>query len=65
MTIREPQFKINDLVYHKTPESGKGIVVDITYSILTNLYRYNVMFGRSSDDDVWCYEHEISETINF
>ena len=59
MEIREPIYNIADEVYHKTPESGKGIIIDINYSLLTRMYKYNVVFGRAPEDDVWCFGHEL------
>ena len=65
MNIQDPKFNINDLVYHKTPESGKGVIVDIKHSLLTGLFKYIVVFGRGADDEVECYEHELSDNQSF
>ena len=57
------QFKydIGQFIYHNTPESDKGLIVDITYCLLTRLVSYKVAFGRRGEDEVWCYEHELTE----
>ena len=65
MEIREPIYNIADEVYHKTPESGKGIIIDINYSLLTRMYRYNVVFGRGPEDNVWYFGHELSDSQIF
>mgnify|MGYP006879606773 CR=1 FL=1 len=61
----EYQYKLGQFIYHNTPESNKGIIIDITYSILTRLVMYKVAFGRGVDDEVLCYEHELTETKTF
>jgi uncharacterized protein (UPF0303 family) len=56
-----PIYELGQKVYHITPESDQGIIVDITYSVLKRTIQYNVVFGRHSEDDIWCYEQELSE----
>jgi hypothetical protein len=41
----ETKYSIGDNIYHATPESDKGIIVDIQYNVLTGLVRYNIVFG--------------------
>lgn len=54
------EYSIGAMVYHVTPESLQGVVVDISYSVLHRMVKYNVVFGIRPDDDVWCFEHELS-----
>ncbi|MDH4127142.1 MAG: hypothetical protein OEV44_00200 [Spirochaetota bacterium] len=61
----EPAFKIGQKVYHICSESDKGIIVDITYSVRTKIISYQVIFGRTANDDVWCNEFELSESIRY
>lgn len=56
-----PRFEIGQDIYHKTPDSDKGIIIDIIYSILTGLITYSIAFGRNGSDQVDCFEHELSE----
>ena len=60
-----PIFKINQEVYHITPYSDKGIIVDINYCVRTKQISYNVLFGRSIEDNIWCHEYELSENKVF
>jgi hypothetical protein len=52
-----PKYKMLQEVYHVTPESPKGVIINIRYSIIYGI-DYNVTFG--VDSDVWCYEHELT-----
>lgn len=62
--MRQPKFKIGDVVYHITPGSDKGVVLDATYSLLTNRWLYRVTFG-IRDNDYDYYEHELVTTQTF
>lgn len=59
------KFNITDEVFHLTPDSNKGIIVDISFSILTNLVLYQVASGGLGIMPLWYYEHELSETKIF
>lgn len=62
--MRQPKFKIGDVVYHITPESGKGVVLDATYSLLNDRWLYRVTFDiRDNENDY--YEHELVTTQTF
>ena len=61
----EPKYKIDQEIYHITPESTKGIIVDINYNVRTNQISYNVLFGRGMEDNLWCFEYELCESIKF
>lgn len=56
--ITEPKFTIKDEVYHTTPGSSKGIVLDIAYYFSVKQYKYYVTFG--INNDAWCVEEELS-----
>lgn len=62
--MRKPKFNIRDEVYHITPESPKGVVLDVRYSFLTGLYSYEVTFSAETASLEY-QEHELSETKNF
>ena len=59
MTIKDPKFRILDDVYHITPESPKGIVINITYNVASSEYTYQVTFS-ASDPAMYYYENELS-----
>ena len=42
---REPAYKIGDKVYHVTPESPQGTVIDIVYFYSTDHFEYHVTFS--------------------
>ena len=53
----EHKFEIGQRVYHITPESPVGIIIDIKYTMMHGVlyivaYTYN--------DEATCYEHELS-----
>ena len=54
------QYKIGDEVYHTT-SGDKGIIVDITYSVRLDEFRYLVSFGFPPDCEVSCLDLEISK----
>lgn len=58
------KFNIGDKVYHITPESEQGTVLEATYSLLNDKWQYRVTFG-IKDSDYDYYEHELSNTIQF
>lgn len=62
--MRQPKFKIGDVVYHITPESGKGVVLDATYSLLNDKWLYRVTFD-IRDNETDYYEHELVTTQTF
>jgi len=59
----KPAFNIGDKVYHNTPESTEGIVVDIIYYYRSSTFRYLVAVGWDSEHN--CTEEELSETKVF
>lgn len=62
--MRNSKYKINDRVYNITPESDCGVVLDGKYSLLTGLWEYLVTFS-PTQESLWYYEHELSETKVF
>ena len=55
--LRKPKFNIGDEVFHVSPGSCKGIILDITYYFSTKNYKYLVTFGINNDCS--CMESEI------
>ena len=62
--IEKPKYHINEKVYHITPESQQGIIIDINYSYLTKLHQYQVTFGPDTNPG-WYFEHELSKSKVF
>lgn len=60
---KETEFNIGDSVYHITPESDMGIILDISYSVHYKLTKYYVTFGRDSYD--WFTEEELTRDKRF
>lgn len=52
------KYRLGQEIYHKSPDSDKGIIVDITYSYRTKLHSYLVSIG--IDKSGWCDELELS-----
>jgi hypothetical protein len=63
MIIPDPEFEIDQIVYHITPESEPGTVLDMLYHFGKRRYEYLVTTGWSSE--VWATEKELSETKVF
>jgi heat shock protein HspQ len=62
--MKPPKFNIGSTVYHITPESDRGVVIDIKYSYLTNMNEYQVAFSFDKES-LWYYEHELSNNKTF
>ncbi len=62
MLVPDNKHNINDRVYHITPESPKGVVINAKYCLLTNDWEYQVSFSAGADS-LWYYEHELSPHI--
>ena len=60
MTIRDPKFAVMEDVYHITPESPKGIVININYSVASRGFTYQVTFS-AEEPAQWYYEHELTK----
>jgi hypothetical protein len=60
-----PSYDIGDTVYHATPDGDSGIVIDISYSVRNRHILYKVSYGRRSEDEVLCYEEELSHEKTF
>ena len=61
----EHKYSIGDEVFHITPDSDKGIILNISYSVRYDAVKYEVAFGRHEADCVWCLEDEIESTKSF
>jgi hypothetical protein len=62
--MKNPKYSIGERVYHITPESDAGVVLDAEYSLLYDRWVYRVAFG-IKDNDTDYYEHELSLTKRF
>lgn len=54
----DAKFDIGDKVYHITPESSAGVIIDMSYKLATNELRYLIVTGWANE--VWAIESEIS-----
>jgi hypothetical protein len=57
------KYNIGDRVYHITPESEIGIVVDWRYSAYSGVYSYFVAWGPNNTE--WYIDVELSDTKVF
>lgn len=55
--MKLPKFSISQPVWHVTPESAQGVVLDIKYSYLTQQHEYLVAIGM--EPALCYYEHEL------
>ncbi len=58
--MSQPKFNITDKVYSMTGNADPGIVIDARYSLLTNLWEYQVTFS-PFEESKWYYVHELSD----
>jgi heat shock protein HspQ len=61
--MRENKFSIGDTVYHVTPDSGKGVVVEVTYMFSVDKYAYTV--ATTWNTEYVCSEYELTSHPNF
>lgn len=54
-------YSIGELVYHRLPDSPRGIIVDWRYIASSKTYEYQVAFEVFSPS-LWYCEHELSPT---
>lgn len=59
----ENKFNIGDTVYHITPDSPSGIILNIRYYFRTNEYEYFIVW--SHENSSYCIEDEISINKKF
>jgi hypothetical protein len=61
MNVRtiEFKYKIGQDIYHVTPDSPKGVIIDASYSFHTNKVSYAVAWDFSNESI--CAEHELTE----
>lgn len=57
------RFNIGDEVYHVTPDSDKGVVVEITYLYSVDRHVYTVATSWSTE--FTCSEYELTTHKNF
>jgi hypothetical protein len=62
--IKINRHSIGDRVYHITPESPEGFVIDAKYSFLTNQWEYLVTFS-PLQESLWYSEIELVEYRTF
>lgn len=62
--MKQPKYNIGAKVYHITPESEQGTVIEATYSLLHNRWMYRVTFS-IRDNEYDYYEHELIDNIQF
>ncbi len=62
--MKKPKYNIGQSVYHVTPDSDKGIVLDCIYSLRKNQWEYLVAFSANATSLVY-YEEELTENKTF
>lgn len=62
--MKKNKFNIGDKVYHITPESDQGVVLDCRYSIRENGWSYIVAFGAERESLLY-YEDELNQSKTF
>lgn len=57
------KFDIGETVY--SIEGDKGKIIDITHFAKLGIIKYNVIYGRRPDDDIWQFAIELSREKKF
>lgn len=57
------KYSINDEVYHVTPDSPLGVIIEMRYYYGSNKLEYLVVW--SHIDSSWCLEHELIKDKRF
>lgn len=58
MSGTKNEFRIGETVYHATPDSDQGIILDVVYSQLMKKYTYIVSIGWGREFE--CEEFELT-----
>lgn len=62
LSITPPEFELGDMLYHvASPDSGKGVILDATYSVSNKAWRYNISFGILTEQDLWVNPLELTK----
>ena len=56
--MKSPKYSIGDMVYHVTPNSDSGIIVDIIYSYMNSRHTYLIAVGWGGE--YVCEEYELT-----
>ena len=64
ITIK-PKYSIGDKVYHITPESPVGIVINWKYYGHTKSFEYCIAFGLGDNETDWYAAHELNKNKLF
>lgn len=62
--MEERIFNIGDTVYHISPDSPRGLVLNAYYNLRYREWTYLVNFGLVEDDKI-CVEEELSLVKSF
>jgi hypothetical protein len=57
--MKQPKFNIGDRVYHNTPDSEEGLIMDILYSLRYREYVYTIVVGFEHNYE--CLEDELTD----
>lgn len=56
--MKQPKYKIGDRVFHITPESDRGVVINARYELVSNVWEFQVAFSAIMES-LWYFEHEL------
>jgi len=62
--MKKPKYQIGEKVYHITPESPAGVVLDCRFSMRDNSWSYIVAFGPEKESLSY-YEDELTTNKTF
>lgn len=62
--MKNPKYEIGERVYHITPESDPGIILDCRFSVRENAWSYLVTFSPEKESLLY-YEDELTQSKIF
>lgn len=62
--METPKFNILDKVYHITPESPIGVVIEIKYTYSSGMHEFQVAFSHDTPS-LWYFDYELSTSKTY
>jgi len=62
--MKNAKYNLSEKVFHVTPESDQGTVLDARYSMFYDKWEYLVTFTPNVES-LWYFEHELSTSKTF
>lgn len=61
---KNPKFNIGDKVFHISPDSPQGVVLDIIYYFKSETFNYMISWGHDYNSTVWEEELVVERNVS-